>query len=411
MRSSTVVLCAFARWLAACDAAGGVQAVPATAVPVDAPRVHPELAQLDDLSVLYPLATSQAAFDRGYLAPDSPGLGGPLLPAAVYEQAFGSPGTLQLGGTPAAPALAGLRMVAFRLDPCFARLEATPDAACENQLRVVFQTLRFDGTQAIAADDAVHAFYALRRDQLAAAVQASIALRRKYAGDQRQLGPLAPHPILVEQGLDGELAAAFDQLVLQLAGARNLSRITQVTSSGLGTAWNFSGVDVASGTATRMAIPTVPPGTTTVAFFAGFSPGTLTGQPAFTPATAAAAIDDLQLLGDVQRAARASAADRQRAYDASLRIEDPTLHSPNTIDCASCHLAQAVRGMVGEAAFHLAASNPEARAAAGRLPAPAPEDGVNVHMFGYKGKRASIHPRTANEAAAVTAYVNATLLR
>jgi hypothetical protein len=32
-------------------------------------------------------------------------------------------------------------------------------------------------------------------------------------------------------------------------------------------------------------------------------------------------------------------------------------------------------------------------------------------MFGYKGKRASIHQRTINEAAAVTAYVNATWLR
>jgi hypothetical protein len=414
MTSSTDLLCALASCLAACDAAGGAQGAPASAVPValsvEAPAVRPELAQPDDLSVLYPLATSQAAFDRGYLTPASPGLGGPLLPADVYEQAFGPPGMLQLGGTPAAPALAGLRMVAFRLDPCFARTEAIPDAACESQLRVVFQTLRFDGTQAIAADDAVHAFYRLRRDQLAAAVHTSIALRRKHAGDQRSLGPLAPHPILVEQGLDGELAAELDQLVLHLAGAQNLTRITQVTASGLGTAWNFSGVDVANGAASRMKIPTVPAGTTTVAFFAGFSSGQLTGQPAFTPATEAAAIDDLQLLGDVHRAARASAADRQRAYDASLRIEDPALHSPNTIDCASCHLAQAVRVMVGEAAFHLTASTPELRAAAARLPAPEDRD-VNVHMFGYKGTRASIHPRTINETAAVTAYVNATLLR
>jgi hypothetical protein len=416
MMAWTDLLCALASCLAACDAAGGMQGAPASAVSValsvEAPGVRPELAQPDDLSVLYPLATSQAAFDRGYLTPASPGLGGPLLPAAVYEQAFGPPGTLQLGGTPAAPALAGLRMVAFRLDPCFARTEATPEAACEHQLRVVFQTLRFDGTQAIAADDAVHAFYRLRRDQLAAAVQASIALRRKHAGDRRQLGPLAPHPILVEQGLEGELAAAFDQLVLHLAGAQNLTRITQVTASGLGTAWNFSGVDVASGVTSRVKIPTVPAGTTTVAFFAGFSSGQLTGQPAFTPATEAAAIDDLQLLGDVHRAALASAADRQRAYDASLRIEDPAVHSPDTIDCASCHLAQAVRTMVGETAFHLTASIPELRVAAGRLPAPALDDrDVNVHMFGYKGKRAPIHQRTINEAAAVTAYVNATLLR
>lgn len=400
MTSSLVVVCTLASCLAACGAAEDV-------LPPSSPVEPPSLvhhAQPNDLSVLYPLATSQAAFDRGYLTPASPGLGGPLLPAVVYEQAFGPPGTRQLGGTPPAPRLAGLRMIGFRLDPCFARLEATPEAACESQLRVVFQTLTFDGARATATDDAVHAFYTLRRDQLVAAVQAIIELRRTYAGDQRQLGPLAPHPLLVEQGLDGELAAAFNQLVLHLAGAQNLRRITQLTASGLGTAWNFSGVDVANGTTSRVKIPTLPPGTTTVTFFAGFSPGTLTGQPAFTPATDAPALDNLQLLGDVHRASLASPADRQRAFDASLRIEDPSLHSPDTIDCASCHLAQPVRVLVGEAAFHLS----DARTDHVAGPAPAPD--VNVHMFGYKATRASIHQRTVNETAAVTAYVNATLL-
>ena len=34
---------------------------------------------------------------------------------------------------------------------------------------------------------------------------------------------------------------------LHLAGAQDLTRITLVTSSGPGTAWNFSGVDAANG--------------------------------------------------------------------------------------------------------------------------------------------------------------------
>ena len=287
------------------------------------------------------------------------------MPADLYERAFGPPGALQRGGTPAAPAPTGLRMVAFRLDPCAPA--AMAGAPCTPQLRLVFQTVTIAAGHAVAADDAVHAFYALDREQLLAAVRAIIALRRREAGD-RELGPLAPHPLLVEQGRGGGFATALDALVCSLAGPRNLVRLTEITSSGMGTAWNFAGVDLGAGTAIPVPIPGLPAGAPMISFFAGFTPGALTGEPAVTPAPQVAADDDLQ-----------SSATRDGA---AARIEDPTIHTSATIDCISCHLARSLRS---------------------------PESPVDVHMFGYQGTTPSIQPRTVRETAASLAVVNAML--
>jgi hypothetical protein len=320
--------------------------------------VASQRAQADDLAVLIPL-------EAAGLTPQAPGVGGPLVPADLYARAFGPPGALQRGGTPAAPALEGLRMVAFRLDPCAPA--ATIGAPCTAQLRLVFQTVTIAAGRATAADDAVHAFYALERDQLLDAVLAIIAQRRREAGD-RELGALAPHPLLVEQGRGGGFAAALDALVCSLAGQRNLVRLTEVTSSGMGTAWNFAGVDLADGAATPVAIAGLPAGAPMISFFAGFSPGALTGDPAVTPVPQHAAADDLE---------------RPRARpQAAARIEDPAIHTSATIDCVSCHLARSL----------LTPARP-----------------IDVHMFGYQGTTPSIQPRTVHETAASLVLVNTLL--
>jgi hypothetical protein len=175
------------------------------------------------------------------------------------------------------------------------------------------------------------------------------------------------------------MAEGIGRLVLKYAGARNLARITVFTSSGLGTAWNFFGVDVKNGATTPVAIPTLP-GARVEAFFAGFSAGVLGGEPAFTPAVMnVAPQDDLRLLTNRDRASSASAAERQRALEAAARLEEPTLHSSGTIDCVSCHIAETVRAFGGE---------------------------VNVHMLGYQRDVASIQRRTIREVEVTVAFLN-----
>ena len=382
--------------------------------------LRPELAQVNDVSILFPLAKSRAGFDRGYLTPASPATGGTLLPKAIYERAFGVPGTLQIGGTPAAPALAGLRLVAVRFDPCFAQRGAVEDeGACKNQVRLVFQTLTFSNGRTFAADDAVHAFYAISRDQLTSSVRKMIEIRKRIVGDRR-LGALAPHPLLktTSGDLDVTVATEINDLVKAVAGQENLIQFTQFAPSGLDTTWNFSGFDVKKNAA--MKIPTLPASEDThVAFFAGFTPGQLEGDPAFVPASRAAAADNMQLLGNRATSAAAGAEGRRRAFSALLRIEHPDLHTPDTNDCASCHAVEPARRLIGakhfasemaaasQAAF---APNPQYVPTADVTQAAERDSGVNVHMFSYKGTTPSIHQRTINESAAIVAHVNGRIL-
>jgi hypothetical protein len=370
----------------------------------DSTSFEPTLAQPNDVSVMFPPPPDAAALELR-LGAASVARGGELLPRAAYEAAFGPPGTLQAGGTPAAPDHARLRVVSFRLDPCFAALGAIDHDACDNQLRVVLQTFELKSGVPLAADNAVHAFYRLTRAELTEAVRTLIDLRLDH-GDER-LGPLAPHPLAGEPGVE----RSIQELVAKVAGAENLTRVTLFTQSGLGTAWNFSGFDFDADGARRMTLAQVADGTEVVAFFRGFTPGSLTGNPAFTPPTTAAPADDMQLLGNTGVAKQATPSERQRAFDALVRIENPDLHTPDTIDCASCHAAEPVRRIAGDA-FGLSPSDDLAFAAderfvpAADLAATSVDPDVDMHMFSYLGTRASIHRRTIHETAAVVAYLN-----
>lgn len=76
----------------------------------------------------------------------------------------------------------------------------------------------------------------------------------------------------------------------------------------------------------------------------------------------------MQLLGNLATAKAASKTAQQAAFDAALRIENPTKHSPDTIDCASCH------------------------------------------VFSYRDGHPMIAVRVINETASVVAYLNGSVL-
>jgi hypothetical protein len=307
----------------------------------DAPAPPPRVTiGPNDVAILYPPSGASIAV-------------GELVPRASYLRAFGAEGALQLGGTPAPPRLDELVLVAIRIDPE------------REQLRLVLQP-RSD------RDDAVHVFFTLDHGETREFAERIATLRGENA-----LGPLAPHPLLAQPA--SAFANGLATLVRHYANPAKLARITVFTSSGLGTAWNFFGVDLgADGATTPVAIPTLPATVHLEAFFAGFVDGELTGEPAFTPeSTTLAADDDLRLLANRDRFARASVADRRRAAAAAARIEDPAVHTSDTIDCASCHVAHLVQTR-----------------------------GTNVHMFGYDHGRPSIQPRTIREVDASVAALN-----
>jgi hypothetical protein len=350
--------------LAGCAAAPGDDADSSADAVSESAKVQP-----NDVSILFPLGD-------GLLAPDA------LLPKEIYGVAA-NPGE---GGTPGV-AYEGLRLVSMRFDPCFATLKPIEETnECENQIRLVFQPSDKDA--------AVHALYKISRQELTSAVKQIAALR----GDA-DLGPLGVHPMMKKEGLSGPTATALKAIVVKLARSENLIRFTQFSSSGLGSAWNFRGFDVRAGAVTPVEIPALPPKTKTVAFFRGFSKDQLSGD--FQPMTTSS--DNFALFANTAKVKASSDAAKQAAWKANQDVEDPTMHTPNTIDCASCHAAQPLRALVAEKMLGF-----KTTPIAGETATTSATE-LSVHMFSYMGKNPSIHRRTAAETAAIAKYMSSVL--
>jgi hypothetical protein len=373
---------------------------------------------MNDVTILFPLAKSQAEM-AGYVSATDQGVGGPLLPEKLYTDATGQPKTRPTGPTPVGADLGliydELRVVALRIDPCFANIGPVTHAeSCKNQLRLIFQPVSFSSGSAGTIDGAVHAFYSLTRDELVSLVKDVIALRQ-HESSKASLGPLAVHPVLESQGLLKGEAKGLHDLILKHAGQKNLVRFTKFNPANLATRWDFGGFDVESGRAKPMVIPTLPDTTTTVSFFAGFSTDLAGG---FIPETKAS--DDMQLLGNLEKARSAPKAAQQAAFDAALRIESPSKHSPDTIDCASCHVAGPSTVLTGgklglSASGNANAFTPDPKfvsTADMRQTTPVNGDtSRNFHMLSYRDGHPMIAMRVINETAAVVAYLNGEVLK
>ena len=219
---------------------------------------------------------------------------------------------------------------------------------------------------------------------------------------------------MVQQGLTGPMATGVRDLILRHAGQQNLTRVTKLSASNAGFAWLFSGFDVGSTTSpptvTPMAIATLTPPANSQSFFRGFG-SEVHGN--FTPTTTSA--DDLTSLANVQSAMQLAPAARAAAFAALVRIENPAFNSPDTIDCASCHLATPLSLLVAGPSFSLfEKDDPRAFAPDGQsvlaseMSPTFDATGVfNVHAFSYVEGDAGISQRTVNETAAIVEYLNA----
>lgn len=380
-------------------------------------------AQMNDVSILFPLPQSAADVDR-LLAPSAAGDEGALLPSALYASIGPITGTTQTddgGVLQEFAAYSALRVVAMRIDPCFASLAPDPHGiGCTAQLRLVFQEVTWQtGSGAFAFDSALHAFYELSRGEFLALAQALVGLRAANAGNDAP-GPLAPHPIIARQGLGGAMSKGVEALILQYAGEKNLARLAQLSTinNELEEIWNMSAFDVADGGATPSPIATLADGG---AFVEGLGGGVrpspdggasilfVTFGPTTTPSNDFSALDD----GTPQSLATS---DVQAAFDALVRVENPKDNSPNTVDCASCHVATPTEKLNLLPLFSLddttsplafqpdGKSVTQAEMAATFISA---ESQFNIHAFSYFGQSAGISQRTVNETAAIVEYLNA----
>jgi hypothetical protein len=294
------------------------------------------------------------------------------------------------------------------LDPCFAHIgPIATDATCTNQVRLVFQPIK-DGS---AIDAALHVFYELSRGELLGLAQAIVTLRASQQptpGDD--LGPLAVHPIVAAQGLGGPMSQGLAEAVKSYVGVANLTRITRMRGGG-DDIWHFDGFDIDDGHGQPMTIPTLPANTTEVIF------DTQAIQGFFKPETQSP--DDLALLASHAKGDAATPERRQATFDAISHISNPNVHSPDTIDCATCHAADPIRfdaqrrfGLSPSASANAFAPDPTIPVADVAHTTPDSfSPTVNIHAMSYRAKELAINQRVINETAALVAYFNQTFLK
>jgi len=389
---------------------------------------------MNDVSILFPLGTVSDD-STGHLRADSPGSRGALFPASIFQNIAieGSvpPGGGRIGGISTAP-YANMRVVALRLDPCFADRQPTSSSTtCRNQLRLVFQELEAATTGVRAFDSGVHALYSITRGELLAMVNEIVRLREAAGGGgEAGRGPLAPHPLMVQQGLSGTFSRALQKLILQYAGEQNLVRATALTAVNSGFSWDFFGFDVTGATpmATPIAIATLTATGSTMPTRESFNRGFATNTDPmgmFTPKPAGP--DDFTILADAQAALALPAADKAKLVNALARVDSPAVFTADTLDCARCHTATPLGQNVVRDRLHLSESaDPDAfkpdghwvtademkttdftfGSATNLLPPI-----VNVHAFSYANDVPSINQRTVNETAAVVQFLNDSFYR
>jgi hypothetical protein len=271
---------------------------------------------------------------------------------------------------------------------------------------------------ATALDAAVHVFYELSREQLLAAVDDLVAARHAASGDD-DLGPLAPNPLLVRDGLDGAYAHSLATIITKYAGPPKLVRFTSFMLEAFNAAvpvanvpqfWLMHGHLVDGANVTPIVIPTLIDNAVEMSLdLSTTTPLVSRVNPTLT------APDDISVLINMDAATAATAAARQAALDAALRIENPRHHTPDTIDCTSCHVAQPAIELVGSPLGLSATGDPNAFTpdpsirAADLVPTTqlvGADGGLNIHAFSYRGRDPMINQRVINETAANLALVN-----
>ncbi len=373
---------------------------------------QPGTLQMNDVSILFPLTGAPSS----YLGASAQGRGGVLLPETLYDAVD------KIGPSDRQAAYGDLHVVAMRLDPCFASLAPDPHGdGCANQLRLIFQEVTTVNGHASATDAALHVFYAISRDDLEQ-MSASIEALREGRAPGERLGGLAPHPIMVREGVDGPMASGVRDLILQYAGASEITRVTSFSTSDQPNFWNFFAFDVQdpiAGTVSFRSVPTIPPAFSPIfergSTGDGSGPATSTDvEGHFTPVTSSP--DGFAPLADEATAAAMTPADRKAAFDGLVRIDHPAKNSPETIDCASCHLTTPVATLIAEPIYGLVErEDPNAFHADGTFVLASEmtptflhgDRPFNLHAFSYVGADPAVNQRVVNETAAIVQYLDA----
>lgn len=309
---------------------------------------------LNDVSVLFPLPGPSEASEAVLLAPQNAGAKGELLPWSEFQIV---PTLLNNGHGNATVYRESLRVVALRIDPCPAGADE-----CLPEMRLVWQPIERDaeGNSSgnwTSRDGAVHAFYSLSQDDLAGLRSALMKLKTRAIAEGVELErvPLGVHPALRNAQTAKWFSPALKSLVLKYCGQTNLRKMTFMSLLVPSTWWRFGSLERnAEG---RLQLATIPRLTTTFEdIFNSAREKTTVDIPGFEmdavfnvlPTDYPSADNLMPLINQGYRNDDASDLpvfqSRLQAVD---RFQNPHMTNPSTLDCASCHYANAARYFAG----------------------------------------------------------------
>lgn len=290
--------------------------------------------ELNEVSYLLPLPTP--GHENRLWSANTPAKGGTLLPRSLYKEL---PMLVVLRDREWL--YQSLRVVAFRVDPCFQ--EGEGENPCQRQIRFVWQPMEEIRGSWMALDAAVHTFHVLNEAEWKALREGLLRLRARFP--QEKGLALQVHPLLARNGFDSAYGRELARLVLSLAGPGNLTRATAMTVNTEGTVWVFTGFDLKDGVATRIPVPRTK--NVAQAFFANLE-RPLEYRSSMNPFPQNEA-PFLNLLKDSAAAERDMGEEEiKKAVRSSLKALNPRLSNPGTIDCASCHAARGIPAWASE---------------------------------------------------------------
>ena len=383
------------RFLLVVAAACGHEAAPANG-PVHAAVSHEARAwDLNDVSLLLPFP-QQADLPR-MLQATSKGARGALL-AKTWLDSIPNPFVINIQH---AIAIQQLRAIAIRIDPC---VKSKPGAACRYMVRMSWQPFAEANGKLAAVDAAVHSFYELSAADFGALAGRLWALRQPVTAGK----PLDIHPVIAAEGLGGPYWTAVKDALLAYCGEQSMTRLTVMQLGGRTNVWVFSGVEKdKQGKLAPLPIGRIDSTVQTIAVHAQppfqFDGGLFKTEVAPTDHLEPIAQPELNaFLRDSRTFDRGTAV---KIVDTLRFLEVPAADSTSdSVDCASCHIAQAARVWLGKYMPAAQATRPAFTNAGGfNLSNVSKLTGLTnqLRAFGYIYQSPVISQRVINESAVV----------
>lgn len=355
---------------------------------------------LNDVSYLMPLPSQLE--DTGLLKISAQGRGGDLIPGHLIEFIpFLTPHLNKEGGRQM------LRLMGVRVDPCFPL--PTPQS-CQRQIRLVWQPIEKDvNGQVQSVDAALHSFYVLTEHEFTSLLKDLNQWKKTYPVPTEYL-PLQVHPAWQGEGTKSLALAAFHRVLLKYAGSGNLSRVTAMLLRRGGLMWTFVGFEVIGNQLKVLAIPRLQ-GKQAQGFINLASPPDRFENGGIGPFPTGPDIINTLVLGSDLLTDKDENIIRNEAR-AAFRIENPKVFNPETMDCASCHVAQPAIHWVLNQRPHLKVDQIWNADIYKNLKynlenhSPVVANTRAIRAFGYFGKDMAISQRVINESAEVADSLN-----